>query len=94
LYRFTFHPLHALASSSSSSQLCELWHRRMAHLHHGALRLLREIVTRLPQFDIKYQKFTGGVLLGRTPRLSFRVVTVDKLIYLIWHTLMCAGPCH
>jgi hypothetical protein len=48
LYRLSFQPLHALASSNRNSQLCELWHRRMAHLHHGALRVLRKIVTRLP----------------------------------------------
>jgi hypothetical protein len=37
LYRLIFQPLHALASSSNNSRLCELWHRRMAHSHHGAL---------------------------------------------------------
>jgi hypothetical protein len=38
LFRFFFHPLHALATSSDSNrQLCELWHHRMNHLHHGAL---------------------------------------------------------
>jgi hypothetical protein len=49
LYRLLFHPPHALAvSSDNNSQLCELWHRRMAHLHHGALGGLREVVTRVP----------------------------------------------
>jgi hypothetical protein len=42
LFRFLFQPLHALAASSDSSrQFCELWHRRMAHLHHRALGGLR-----------------------------------------------------
>jgi hypothetical protein len=42
LFRLLFQPLHALAvSSDSSRQLCELWHHRMAHLQHGALRGLR-----------------------------------------------------
>jgi hypothetical protein len=46
LFRFLFQPLHALAASSDNSiQTCELWHRRMAHLHHGALGGLREVVT-------------------------------------------------
>ena len=45
LYKLIFYPLHALDSSNNNSQLCELWHRRMTHLHHGALRVLREIVT-------------------------------------------------
>jgi hypothetical protein len=44
-----FQPLHALATSSDNySQLCELWHQRMAHLHHGALGGLREVVTGMP----------------------------------------------
>ena len=38
LYRLDFQPLSALMSSESSeSHLCELWHRRVAHLHHGTL---------------------------------------------------------
>ena len=28
-------------SSTDSRDLCELWHKRMAHLHHGALHILR-----------------------------------------------------
>jgi hypothetical protein len=54
LYRLFFQPLYALMSSSSSSQLCEIWHRRMAHLHHGALRSLRQIVTGMQRFNIEH----------------------------------------
>jgi hypothetical protein len=39
MYRLIFHPLHALASYNNKNQLCEIWHRRMAHLHHGYLRV-------------------------------------------------------
>ena len=39
VYRIHFEPAKALVSSDSSQG--ELWHRRMAHLHHGALRHLR-----------------------------------------------------
>ena len=49
LYRLDFQPMAALVSSGGSDEhLCELWHRRMAHLHHGALQILGEIVTGLP----------------------------------------------
>jgi hypothetical protein len=49
LFRLLFQPLHALAASSDNNkQLCELWHRRMAHLHHGALGGMREAVTKVP----------------------------------------------
>ena len=50
LYRLLFQPQHALAHSINS-ELCELWHRRMAHLHHPALGLLRHMVTGLPEFN-------------------------------------------
>jgi hypothetical protein len=55
LFRLLFQPLHALATSSDSNkQLCELWHRRMAHLHHGALGGLREVVIGVPQISIEH----------------------------------------
>jgi hypothetical protein len=48
LYILLFQPLHALTTSSdNNSQLCERWHQRMDHLHHGTLGALREIVTRV-----------------------------------------------
>ena len=39
LYKLLFQPQHALAHSSGS-ELCELWHRRVAHLHHPTLRFV------------------------------------------------------
>ena len=48
LCRFCFQSVGALVSNvedttqstSNNRDLCELWHRRMAHLHHGALPIL------------------------------------------------------
>jgi hypothetical protein len=55
LFRLFFQPLHALsASNGNNRQLCELWHHRMAHLHHGALGGLREVVTGVPQIIIEH----------------------------------------
>jgi hypothetical protein len=51
LYKLMFQPTIALMHSTSNIDLCELWHRRMAHLHHGALRILREIVNGVPEFS-------------------------------------------
>ena len=36
LYRLQFEPAKALVSSACD--MAELWHRRMVHLHHGALK--------------------------------------------------------
>jgi hypothetical protein len=72
LFTLLFHPLHALAASSDSSKhLCELWHRRMAHLHHGALGGLREVVTRVPQISIEHQDVCRGCALGKFTKASF-----------------------
>lgn len=51
LYRFLYQSLEALVSSvndgiqssTNTMNLCELWHGRMAQLHHGALCTPREI---------------------------------------------------
>jgi hypothetical protein len=40
LYELMFQPARELIYTTSSSDLCELWNRRMAHLHHGALSVL------------------------------------------------------
>ena len=72
LFRLLFQPLHALvASSDNNSQLCELWHRRMAHLHHGALGGLREAVTGVPQLSTKHQDVCRGCALGKFTKASF-----------------------
>ena len=47
VYKLHLEPTKALVSSSSSSQ-GELWHRMMAHLHHGALKRLRQAVVGIP----------------------------------------------
>ena len=47
VYKLHFKLAKALVSSENSQG--ELWHRRMAHLHHGALRNLRQLVIRVPQ---------------------------------------------
>jgi hypothetical protein len=72
LYRLLFQPLHALvASSINSGQLCEFWHRRMGHLHHGALGGLGEIVTGVPQFSLEHQDVCRGCVLGKFSKASF-----------------------
>jgi hypothetical protein len=64
----------------------------MAHLHHGALKVLREIVIGLPQFDIEHHEVCRGCTLGKYTKTVFpssdsRSVGVLDLI----HTDVC-GP--
>jgi hypothetical protein len=70
LYKLMFQPASALYHATSSSNLCELWHVRMAHLHHGALRILREIVTRVPEFT-EHQELCKGCALGKYTKTAF-----------------------
>lgn len=51
LYKLMFQPLRAMVTQTTSSDLCELWHKRMAHLHHGTFRMLTKTVSRFPYFS-------------------------------------------
>ena len=48
VYRLHFEPAKALVSSNNNNSQGELWHRRMAHVHHGALKHLRHVVIGVP----------------------------------------------
>jgi hypothetical protein len=72
LYKFLFQQVRALIhSTSSSSDLCEIWHRRMAHFHHGALRVLRELVTGVPDFSSEHHELCKGCTLGKYTKTAF-----------------------
>jgi hypothetical protein len=69
LYRLQGEPIRALVHRSDS--LCELWHKRMGHLHHKVLPILREIVTGLPNFSIEQQGVCRGCTLGKHVKVVF-----------------------
>ena len=70
MYRLLFQLQHALAHSSIS-ELCEIWHRRMAHLHHPALGLLRHMVIGLPEFSTGQSDVCRGCALGKYTKTIF-----------------------
>jgi len=58
----------------------------MAHLHHHALRLLRSMVTGLPEFSIEQSDVCRGCALGKYTKTAFpssdtRAVGVLDLIH-------------
>jgi hypothetical protein len=55
----------------NNDNLCELWHKRMGHLHHRALPILREIVTGLPEFSIEQHGVCRGCMLGKHAKAAF-----------------------
>jgi hypothetical protein len=79
-------------SSDNNNQLCELWHGRMAHLHHGALGGLRQVVTGVPQFNLEHHDVCRGCALGKFTKAVFlssdnRLARILDLV----HTDVC-GP--
>jgi hypothetical protein len=93
LFKLLFQPLHALVvSNDNNRQTCELWHQRMAHLHHGDLGGPREVVTKVPQINTEHQDVFKGCALGKFTKASFpnsdtRSVGILDLV----HTDVC-GP--
>jgi hypothetical protein len=72
LYKFLFQPMRALIhTTSNNSDLCEVWHKRMAHLHHGALRVLREMGTGVPDFSSEHHELCKGCALGKYTKTTF-----------------------
>jgi hypothetical protein len=92
LYKLMLHPVRALMHSTNNGDLCEIWHRRMAHLHHGDLGILREIVNGVPEFNTEHQEVCKGCVIGKYAKTSFpssdnKVTGILDLI----HTDVC-GP--
>jgi hypothetical protein len=69
VYRLHFEPAKALVSSSTD--LGELWHRQMTHLHFGAFGHLRQIVTGMPQIAAEKHDPCKGCALGKYVRKAF-----------------------
>ena len=59
------------SNSSSGKALNELWHRRMGHLHHGALKMLRETVTGVPELGTEHDDVCRGCILGKYDKVAF-----------------------
>jgi transposase InsO family protein len=69
LYKLHFESIEALVSSSCD--MAELWHRRMAHLHHGALKVLKEMVAGLPDFNTEHREVWKGCAMGKYTKTTF-----------------------
>jgi len=60
---------------NGEKELNELWHRQMGNLHHGALRMLKEIVAGVLVLSIGHADLCRGCVLGKLKQL-FREVTI------------------
>eukprot|EP00253_Pinus_taeda_P020875 PITA_20875 len=75
VYKFAFQSLLALSNSTdnraSISELCEIWHHRMGHMYHGALRTLRKITTGVPDFSTDHFDTCRGCAMGKFAKSPF-----------------------
>jgi hypothetical protein len=49
----------------------ELWHRRLGHLHHGALKIMQQISTGLPRGTLAQLDQCKGCTLGKYVKYTF-----------------------
>lgn len=49
----------------------DLWHRRMGHMHHEALKLLCEIVKGVLEVSTKHDDVCKGCVLGKFLKVAF-----------------------
>jgi hypothetical protein len=69
LYRLTVRPVQVLLHDTIN--LSELWHRRLAHLHYGALPALGKMVIGLPKIHVEHDGVCRGCALGKNVKGSF-----------------------
>eukprot|EP00253_Pinus_taeda_P013052 PITA_13052 len=50
---------------------CEIWHRRIGHMYHGALRTLWEITTGMPDFSTDHFDTCRGCAMGKFSKSPF-----------------------
>ena len=92
LYRLQFNSPKALVRSNSNRDMGEKWNRKMANLHHGALKVLRELVTCLAELSTKHSDVCKGCALGKYSKIAFpssdsRTTSILELV----HSDIC-GP--
>ena len=63
--------LNTKAELVQSQDIGEFWHRRLGHLHHGALKVMQQISIGLPKGKLeKFDKYKGCTL-GKYTKSSF-----------------------
>ena len=93
LYRLQLESPMALIGSPRDKDLNELWHRRMGHFHHGALRILRSTITGVPDLSMDRDDVCRGCALGKYAKAAFprskkqgqECTRIDTLKYLWTH---------
>ena len=62
----------ALVGNADEMDLNELWHKRMGHLHHGALRTLQKTAIGVPELSTKRDDVCKGCVLGKYAKAAYQ----------------------
>jgi len=90
LYKLQLKSPMALIGSNDEKDLNELWHRRMGHLHHGALRILKKTVTEAEKLSIKRDNVCRGCILGKCAKVAYpRRINRAKSVLGLIHSNIC-----
>ena len=74
LYKLEVHDYAALNFKEKlmqSQDIGELWHRKLGHLDHGALKIMQQISTKLPKGNLELVDTCKGCTLGKYAKSSF-----------------------
>ena len=92
LYKLQLESPMGLIGNTDEKELNELWHRRMGHLHHGALRILKKTVTGVPKLNTKRDDVCRGCVLGKYAKAAYhRSNNRAKSVLSLIHSDIC-GP--
>ena len=69
MYKLKGHSDAALTQSTES--LCELWHRRLAHINYKDLPYVSKAVTSLPDFKVDHEGMCKGCAQGKNIKNHF-----------------------
>ena len=79
-------------SITNTRDLRELWHRRMGHNHHGALKFLCEMVTSVLEVSKENNDVCKGCVLEKFVKASFpRSDTRSKGVLNLVHLYVCGS---
>jgi hypothetical protein len=63
MYKLKGHSNAVMTHSTES--LCEIWHRRLAHIKYKSLPYVSKVVTGLPEFKVDHEGFCKGCVQGK-----------------------------
>lgn len=72
MYKLDVEDCDALSTEAEKVQshdVSEIWHRRLGHLHHNALKIMQQITTGLPKGAIIEARCVQGMYFGEEHKI-------------------------